>query len=382
MRILHVIGSLAPRYGGPSVTSVEMCAALAERGHDVELFTTDSDGRGRLPVLPDVSRSAGGVQTRYFRVTPPRAYATSPALARALLRRTADFDVIHVHSLYLFHGLAACAIARRRNVPYIVRPHGTLDPYQRSIRSGRKALYTWLIERRNLELAYGVHCTSEEERCHVNEAFPRARTFVVPLGVSLPAPNDGVSRLPAFEGRRLVTFLGRLTVKKRPVLLVEGFSRVAQAHEDAHLVLAGPDDEQLGSVAVARANELGISDRVSVLGPLDRADAWRLLARSAAFVLPSADENFGVAAAEAMASGVPVVVTDRVALHGAVSRHEAGLVVESASAESLGVAIGRILANRDEAASMGANGRKLARSEFDWSTVAQRLEAVYAEAVG
>lgn len=380
MRILHVIASVAPRYGGPSVAALETCAALAARGHVVELFTTDRDGCGRLPVPLGASVGPDSMKTTIFPLSPPHAYATSLKLGAALLRRVGEFDVVHVHSLYLFHGLVACAAARRCGVPYVVRPHGTLNPFHRSIRSGRKAVYTRLVERRNLELAHGVHCTSEDERRHVEAAFPRARTFVVPNGVSAPRGDGAPIALPDFASRRLVTFLGRLTAKKRPVLLVEGFASVAAEHGDTHLVLAGPDDEGLGREIVQRAHELGIGDRISMPGLLDRGDAWALLARSAAFVLPSVDENFGVAVVEAMASGVPVVVTDGVALHREVAEHGAGIVSEP-TPDALAAALRRLLDDPGARAVMGGNGRALAAGMFGWDVVAAGLEAVYAKAV-
>lgn len=375
-----MIASLAPRYGGPSTAAPQMCAALAARGHDVELLTTDRDGRGRLRVSLCMPQLVDGVRTTYFPVRRPRSYATSPQLAAELFRRIGDFDVVHVHSLYLFHGLVAGVAARRHRVPYIVRPHGTLDPYHRSVRVGRKAVYTWLVERRNLERAAGVHCTSEEERQHVEAVFPRTRTFVVPLGVAAGSPPAGDVSFATIEGRRLVTFLGRLTEKKRPVMLVEAFARIADRVPGAHLVLAGPDDERLGARLAARAGELGVGSRLSLLGPLSRADARHLLQRSSVFVLPSVDENFGVAVAEAMASGVPVVVTPGVALHREISERDAGLVSEP-SPEALGRSIESILSDHEGALRMGANGRALARDLFDWATIAARLEAIYEAAV-
>jgi glycosyltransferase involved in cell wall biosynthesis len=379
MRILHVVASLAPRYGGPSTAVPQLCSALVARNHYVELFTTDRDGTERLSVRKNSTQWVSGVGTTYFSSTRPRAYAASPAMGRELVQRVSDFDAVHVHGLYLFHGLVACASARRHGIPYFVQPHGALNPYLHSVRRGRKVAYTWLVERRNLELACGVHCTSEEERRHVGEAFPHARPFVVPLGVCPPVLSGVEVRLPRLKGKRLVTFLGRLTTGKRPVLVVEAFARVVREHEDAHLVIAGSDDHSLGAVVVARARELGIVNRVSLLGMLAHTDAWVLLARSSAFVLPSVGESFGIAVVEAMSSGVPVVVTEGVALHREVSAHKAGIVVES-SAESIAEAICRILGRPDEAAQMGASGRLLAQTAFDWSVVAERLEVIYAEA--
>jgi len=383
MRILHVIGSLAPRYGGPSTAAPAMCRALAARGHHVELATTDMDGSGALPVPVHRTITVAGVPVTYRRVHWPRSYAASLGLGRWLRRHVEQFDVVHIHSLYQFHTWFAASCCRRAGVPYIVRPHGALDPYHLRQHRWRKAMCTWLVEGRALDAAAGMHYTSIAEHEHAVRHHGRLpRGFVVPLGVELgPAgqPDELVRRHPELAGRTLVTFLGRLTPKKRLDLLVDAFAVVAEADERAHLVVAGPDDG-VGDGLRARISGLGLEARVSMLGLLTGTPKSSLLRRSRAVALPSEDESFGVAVAEAMHAGTAVVVTEGVAIHREVAMARAGLVVPP-RVEPLAEALLGFVRDEARAEEAGRNGWALARSRWTWRQVAADLERMYAEAI-
>jgi glycosyltransferase involved in cell wall biosynthesis len=373
MRILHVIASLAPRYGGPSKVLPEMCRALAARGHDVEVFTTNIDGPSTLPVRVGVPQVLGGATVTYFGAHWPRSYKASLGLARALHDRVEGFDVVHIHSLYLFHTAAASLCARRRRVPYVIRPHGTLDPYHRARHRGRKAVQELLVERRNLDRAGGIHCTSLAEKAAIEPLGLRAPCFVVPLGVEVaelePAGEDAA-------GTALVTFVGRLTPKKGLDILLEAFAEVGSWRPDAHLVIAGPDDEGLGRQLHERVRRLGLQGRVSLPGPVTGPAKDGLLRRSNVVVLPSKDENFGVSVVEAMAAAVPVVVTSGVAIHQEVAEAGAGLVVPRTPAAVAGAVL-RLLDDPAWRRQLGERGRRLVETTFAWPRIAAKLEEMY-----
>jgi glycosyltransferase involved in cell wall biosynthesis len=383
MRILHVIGSLAPRYGGPSTVAPAMCRALAARGHHVELATTDMDGSGAGRDPADRATTLAGVPVTYRRVHWPRSYAASLGLGRWLRRHVERFDVVHIHSLYQFHTWYAARCCRRADVPYVVRPHGALDPYHLGQRRWRKALCTWLVEGRALDAAAGMHYTSIAEHQHaVGHRGRLPRGFVVPLGVELAPPgqwDELLRRHPELAGRTLVTFLGRLTPKKRLDLLVDAFAAVAGADQRAHLVVAGPDDG-VGPALRARIAALGLQARVSMLGLLTGPPKSALLRQSRVVALPSEDESFGVAVAEAMHAGTAVVVTDGVAIHREVAAARAGLVV-APLAEPLAEALLGFVRDEQTAAEAGRNGQALARSRWTWRQVAADLERMYQAAI-
>jgi glycosyltransferase involved in cell wall biosynthesis len=382
MRILHVIGSLAPRYGGPSIVAPAMCDALAARGHQVELATTDMDGCGASWAPFQQAATASGVRIVYRRAHWPRSYAASIGLASWLRRHVERFDVVHIHSLHQFHTWFAAKYCRRAGVPYIIRPHGALDPYHLRQHRWRKAIVTSLVEGRGLQAAAAMHYTSIAEREHASRLGRRMpQGIVVPLGVDLVAPagwDDLLDRHPELAGRTLVTFLGRLAAKKRLDLLVDAFAEVAAVEARAHLVVAGPDDG-VGDAVAAQVAAHGLQDRVSLLGMLTGAPKSALLQQSRLFALPSEDESFGVAVAEAMCAGTAVVVTDGVAIHHEIAASGAGLVVPSV-VDRLAEALLAFVTDEQLAAEAGRNGRALARSHWTWRQVAADLERMYEDA--
>lgn len=380
MRVLHVIASIAPRYGGPSRAVQDICRSMAARGHEVELFTTNQDGEAALPVQLRVPLATAGYHTTFFGFSGPPAYSISWGLGEALVRRMADFDIVHIHSLYLFHTVAAATIARRRHVPYIIRPHGTLDHYHRKRHPWRKRLYSALVERRNLDGAAAIHYMTEQERREAEETGIRAPGCVLPLGidVDLYAQPADERDLPAAipRGVPLVTFMGRLAQKKGVDMVVEAFGRVIREGGRAHLVLAGPDSDGLQEQLERQVRELGIADRVTFTGMLLEAPKLALLQRSRMFVLPSHDENFGVAVVEALAAGVPVVISRGVAIHPDIDAARAGLVVDRTT-EGVADAIDRLLSDDAMAKRMARAAVVLARERYALDAMGEGLERMY-----
>jgi glycosyltransferase involved in cell wall biosynthesis len=375
MRILHVIGGLEIASGGPNIVAPEMASSVAKRGHDVQIFTSASasDAEAR----PEWEYE--GASIRAFPRSAPARFAVSYPMARALLAEVSEFDVIHVHSMYLFHSTVAPALARRAGVPYVVRPHGTLHPLQRRVSPVRKAIFHRLLQDRNLNRAGAMHYTSANERNYSEKAGVTAPGWVIPLAVQPPAGMAGsnafLDRFPQLRDRSLVVFLGRLASKKRPELVVEAFRRVLPLRPNSHLVIAGPDDGQLAPLkrAVAAAR---LESTVTFPGLVGGETKGGLLSAASVLVLPSDWENFGVSVAEAMAYGVPVVITPGVDISGEVREAAAGVVVDQDS-ESIADGIQQLLADPERAHMMGQRGRTLVEERFNWNTVALQLETMY-----
>jgi glycosyltransferase involved in cell wall biosynthesis len=185
MKILHVIANLAPRYGGTSKACWEMARAVAQLGHEVSIYTTNQDGPGILPVPTDGPVWREGVEVRYFPIQPPRFWGTSWPLARALRQAIKGVDLVHVHNLYLFHDLVAGYCCRVLGVPYLIQPHGSLDPFIYQRHRGRKRFMEWGFQNRTIRDAAAIWFTTADEK---NLAAPF--TFgtpgvVVPLGIGV-----------------------------------------------------------------------------------------------------------------------------------------------------------------------------------------------------
>ena len=382
MRILHVIASLAPRYGGPPKACLEYCRELVRQGCDVAIYTTNVDGPVNLDVPTDAPVFRDGVETRFFPVQTPREFKVSLPLAAALRREIPRRDLVHIHSLYLFPSAIAAHYCRQFGVPYIIRPHGMLDPYIFHRHRWRKAVCETLFEWRHLNGARAIHYTTKEEERLAST--PRVRTpgVVVPIGldpaeyaVDVPADELFV-RWPELAGRRLVLFLGRINFKKGLDLLVDAFDRLAKRDPDVHLVIAGPEDPDYAAQVRNWVRERGLTERITFTGMLMGRDKLAAFHAAELFVLPSYSENFAIATAEALACGVPVVISDRVNLYPDVAEAKAGIVVPC-DAGAVERAIAALLEDRDLARSMGARGRALIEERFAWPLVGRQLLAVY-----
>jgi glycosyltransferase involved in cell wall biosynthesis len=397
MKILQIIGSLAPRYGGPSVACPAMCRELLRRGHEVSIYTTDVDGRGHLKPQAPIAGVLTDVPVQMFPGwTFPPEYKFSPALAQALKKNVARFDVAHIYSMFIFSATAGAQACREEGVPYLLHPHGTLDPFLRQRHRARKLLYTMLVERRNFARATALLFNSEEERRLASSAWGlgfcshdashRRIEAVVPVGVeadwfhelSAETRQEYRRTFPGTLGKRLVTFFGRLNFKKGLDILVPAFARVAAARPDVHLVLAGPDGEGYGEKVRGWLKDAGLIDRATFTGALQGDQRVAALQESEVFMLTSYSENFGQAVAEAMACGIPVLVSDRVNLWPEVEQAGAGYVVRC-EAEAAAEALARLLDDPAQSRRMGRAGKQLAREKFPWSVVGGQMECLYEE---
>jgi glycosyltransferase involved in cell wall biosynthesis len=294
----------------------------------------------------------------------------------------AGFDVVHLHSVFLWPTFAAARAAERAGVPYLVAPRGMLvgDLLRRRGRL-RKRLWIRLVERRTLARAAALHATSELEAEEVARlGMPLPPIYVVPNGVeaepwTLGRETEISPAVRAVLARRpLLLFLGRLSWKKGLDRLVAALAEVP----GATLAIAGNDEEGYRERLDRLAAASGVADRVVYLGPVHGADKAGLLHGADALVLPSHSENFGNAVLEAMAAGLPVAVTPEVGLAGVVREHGAG-VVTAGDPPRLAAALRRLLADPEGRRAMGDRGAAAAVQEFGWGSVAARMEEAYVE---
>ena len=296
--------------------------------------------------------------------------------------RVADFDVVHIHSLYRFHTIAAAATARHRRVPYIIQAHGSLDPWHRAHRRRAKDAYHFLVEDRIIGGAAAVLSTSELEERSFRDLGYTTPTWVIPIGIDTAAIRTPTTDVGLFTRAGIdptgpiVTFLGRISAKKGVDVLIESFRQTAQTFPDAHLVIAGPDDEGIGERLAPTIAGAGLAGRVTLIGEVAGAEKASLLQHSTVFVLPSADESFGIAVAEAMAVGCPVVVSPEVGIEDVVRSSGAGLVTKRDPFD-VANAVGTILEDPELAAEMGRSGRRVIDERYTWSSVGAELEAMY-----
>jgi glycosyltransferase involved in cell wall biosynthesis len=365
VRILHVVPTYLPatRYGGPIYAVHGLCRALAARGHEVRVFTTNVDGRSESAVPLDADVMLDGVRVRYFRSELRRLYY-SRRLQRALNGEAKSFDVVHLHSVFLWPTYAAARAAAAASVPYVISPRGMLVPELIRERSRwMKTLWLRLFERRTFANAAAIHLTSlREEDDARRTGMPLPHPFIIPNGIDI-VPRPDVPR-----DERTVLYFGRISWKKRIELLIDAMVQLPEAR----LMIAGNDDEGLTPKLRERARVAGVGDRVTFAGAIDAAAKWDLLAGAAMLALPSISENFGNVVLEEMMMETPVVLSEGVGLAEDVRNARAGIV----TADFAG-AIRTLLADAALRAEMGRNGRSLVESQFTWPAVAARMEEAY-----
>jgi glycosyltransferase involved in cell wall biosynthesis len=388
MRILHVIPSLAMRGGGPAKAVPELCRELVRTGHQVTIYTTDFAVGGELDVPVDQAiRDDCGIERWYFSTQGTGAFGWSRSLTRALRSNLRDFDVVHIHALYRFTSTVSAYYARRYLVPYILWPHGALDPFLYYRHRWRKNVYEALFEKRNLARAAAVHFATDEEMSLAQSLGLKFRGVVVPYGVdvALPADRDRVREQfahdwPETHGKKIILFLSRVNFKKGLDLLAKAFGAVARNRPDVHLFIAGPDNEGYAAKVRQWLDEERVLDRVTFAGMLEGERKEAAFAAADIFVLPSYTENFGVAIAEALAVGVPVIISNKVNIWREIKDADAGIVVNCDAGE-LATAITKLLDDDQLRRNCGAAGKLLVAEKFDWPSIVVRMTAVYRDVI-
>ena len=371
LRLLHVIHMLNPAAGGGISAARSMCAALAERGHDVALYATEEKGWREA--------QATSFQVRAFPMEfAPLAISFGFVKALKILK---NIDLVHIHQLYRFPQSAAAWFCRRHGIPYCIQPHGALEPvlFHKRERRTTKRLWETLIENRNLRHASGLIYTAEGERDAVDFLHLAPPAFIVPNGIDLSAFDPAASGFRArhgLEGRELIAWMGRLVPVKGLDILLKAFAEVARLRPQAMLALIGPDTEGYGAVLRQLIAEFSIAPgQVLFTGMLQGQEKLAALNEADLFVMPSYTENFALAAVEAMSMGRPVIVSSGVKIAPAIAQAGAGLVV-ALEVDELRAAITSLLDDTPSRRRMGEAARRLA-ARYIWPAVVGQLESAY-----
>lgn len=379
MKVLHVIRTLSAASGGPQMVVTRLARAHAELGADVTIAGYEtSPGENELPVSHAGPRGSlvvtrvpsGGRMERFW-----------PRNARAHLSEIVPGqDVVHLHGVWDSIILEAARQARRAGVPYVIAPHGMLDPWALAMKRTKKRVAMALGVRSRIAGAAMLHALSRHERESLEAAAygPKVETF--PNGVWLdeiePLPEKGAMRrrFPALGTDPYVLFLSRLHPGKGLDILADAFAMVVKEMPELRLVVVGPDwgaEQPLRAQAAA----LGIADRVLITGPLWGRDRFDAMVDAACFCLPSEHEAFSVAIAEGCAAGLPVVISEECNFPE-IAEAGGGLVVKR-DRPAVAEALRRVLADPATAAAMGRRGRSLIEREYTWPRIAERMLAAY-----
>jgi len=374
MRVLHVIPYTSSLYGGPAAVIAQMADTLSSLGVEVDVVTTTAHGRVELDVRTGQPIINNGVRYFYFTRQGPKFWMFSWPLRCWLYRHVRDYDLVHVHGLFAYTTLPACAAARHFGKPYVITPHGMLDPWCLSHKWWKKLPYYYLLERRNLRHASAVHVTSSFEAVGMANLGFDAKTHVIPLNVEVP---DRQERNGRDEHPLSLLFFSRLVpIKGLPTLLQALALLRARSGMAVVLKIAGQGSDEYLSELQAMVNSLKISENVKFVGFLQGEAKSQVLAEADVFVLPSYHENFSLSTAEAMAAGLPVIVSDQVGIAREISEADAGIVVPTDSPVALADAIEKF-GSAEYRQIAGENGRRLVKQKFSKEQFGESLLQVY-----
>jgi len=361
-----------------------MCRALRKQHIQLLIATTDADGNSRLPVRLGSPVDYQGVPAIFFTRQYSEAYKYSYPLARWLGANVKRFDVVHVHAVFSHACMAAARICRRHGIPYIVRPLGTLDPWSMRRKPLRKRFLWRLGVGKMLRHAAAIHYTTAEERRLAEDSLRLARGVVIPHGIEtahLQMRDDSSlfrQRHPALDDAPYILVLSRLHPKKGLEILLGAFLDLMRQPQFRQwkLVIAGAGDARYETSLRQQVHQSGGNEHVVFSGWLADREKISALQNAALLALPSYQENFGLCVAEAMACGVPVLVSRHVNLSGEIEAAGAGWIA-AMEPDDLREQLARALQMKEERARRGKAGREFVDRALTWPTVAADLVTLY-----
>jgi len=375
LRILHVVPSLDPRFGGPGWSVANLCRALAEQGAQVTLATLDLNGSGEDAVDPGGSVSTIRVRGWHLeRLGGVIAPGFRRCLERVIMRR--GIRLVHDHGLWLQTNRDASLAAQGFDIPLIAAPRGTLEAWPRSQKRWKKRLAWNLYQRRALQRATILHATSLAEANSFRDLGLGQPVAILPNAVCV-APS--ATKTLQHRNGRVALFLSRIHPKKGLLNLVEAWSEVRP--EGWTLLVVGPDEAGYRAEVEAAARARGLGNSFQIRGPAYGEEKRALLDTADLFVLPTLSENFGIAVAEALAAGVPVITT-RAAPWRDLQESECGWWIEVGPKPLAQALLDATSRSPEELVAMGRRGQRLIQRKYTWDRIAERTLRVYAWLLG
>ncbi len=345
----------------------------------MHVYTTAVDGPVDSQVLLETPIDVDGVLVTYFPSNFARKLFWSPSMKKALLCNVSKFDIVHLHTVFVWPVYVAAMAAKEASVPYVLTPRGMLEKALIHRKSWLpKSLWLHLCGKKVLSGAGVVQVTTSREGRELHRLGLKIQAQVlIPNGIDMPELFSGgkVKRNLWGEGEYIL-FLSRISWKK-------GLDRLIQAWAygiDTPLIIAGNDDEGYTPNLMAIARKAGVADKVHFIGTVSGEEKWELYKHAEMLVLPSYSENFGNVVLEAMAVGCPVVVTPEVGLSEQVKAYGVGVVVGGEPVK-LATEIKKLLADKGMLAEMGQRGIEAAKKHFSWSAICEQMEIMYMDLV-
>ena len=375
MKVLHVASNIDPLAGGPSAVVLGMLRAQKKAGLDVSLAFTFPSG-----CSPAASAELGALNIPVHPIGPCGGKINRHPQIRPVLRQAIGAtDVVHIHGMWEQIQFDASNLSAQQKVPYVITPHGMLDPWSLSHNRLVKLIYLKLRMKRRLNLAAAIHYTARIEADLCTSLGIKASSIIEPLGIELsgfdllPMGRDTTREELGLMGQKVIVFLGRLFPGKGIDRLIMVLAKLPPT---VSLLVVGPDANGYRCELEVLASSSGVEQRVIFTGALAGSKKLAALQAADLFCLPSDHENFGLAVVESLAVGTPVVISDQVAIHHEIEQAKVGAVVRNDIGQLASV-LRRWL--DDDALRKAASARALvfSRQTYDWNRIAERWAGHY-----
>jgi glycosyltransferase involved in cell wall biosynthesis len=374
MQILFVSSALHKEYGGPPMAVIGATTSLSNLGNKVILYIF---GQSQDSVSAN-SEFYATLKTHNIKIKTAKSFKTRiyGGLGNVsdlfhLFKSIKQSDIISLHGVYNFQNLVAALFALMCTTPYTLMPHGSLTRYQRTKHIRRKLIVDPIFFGFLLRYAECIFVATEIEKEEISSSL-KFKTRVVGLGIHIPDQFN--SKLSGIEEKRNFNFLfmGRIAPKKRLDLALEAFSNLPnQIRNQSKMIICGSGDEVYVNSIKKKADQFGITNQVEFKGWVAADEKFRILSDSDCFLLTSEDENFAIAAGEALAYGIPCILSSKVALSSVVNKYGAGKVFSSLEPSEITEAM--IEVYNSALPTLKSKARN-ASSEISWEFVAKNWD--------
>ena len=381
MKILFVIPALSFIYGGPSQCVLDLAQALGRQGVELDIVATTANGATRLNVPTQTWIQEKFYRIQYFSYWNFIDYKFSWSLTGWLLQNISNYDLVHTHTIFCYPTLPAYCACQFHQIPYIMTPHGMLEPWALAYKSWKKTPYFELIEKPALQRASAIQMLTSTEANNVEQLELKSPLVIIPNGIypedfqDLPSSEIFYQQFPETRHKKLILFLGRIDPKKGLDLLAIAFEKIHAQFPEAHLVLAGPDNIDFSPTVKGYFSEVNCLEAVTFTGMLTGSLKYAALAAADIYVAPSYSEGFSVSVLEGMASGLPCVITTGCNFPEA-GMEKAALVVDI-DTKQITDAILWCLINPEDAKQIGDHARKFIFNNYTWEGIAKKMEKIY-----
>ncbi|MBX3395592.1 MAG: glycosyltransferase [Phycisphaerae bacterium] len=377
MKILHITQSLDPSWGGIARVLPLLAGELERAGQTSRIATLSGDRFGRPPTVECA-------EVISFEARAGSKLGKSPAFDREIGSLVGWADVVHLHGLWSAQNWSTGRAARKQNKPYIMTPHSMMMPWAWRRSAWKKRPIGWLFEHGNLRHAARLHALAEGEAQHIRALGFNQKVVVIPNALNpgefqnLPPATSLEERFPAAKGAKWVLFLGRVAEQKGIIEALRACFDTLASGESWHLFVVGPDEFGITPMLQAAVMRKGLRERVTFTGMLGAEDVRACLGRASVLLQPSKSEGMSMSILEAMAAGLPVIISDSCNMPE-VEEHGAGRVV-APERRSIASALRQMVGISDEERrQMGLRGRELICKRYCWPVVIPRYVEMYRE---